>query len=469
MTGNPNSQTPDHEKVDATAVAQVTRNGTSASLKLTGPRMGGKVIDRAMLDAALAAARVTHGIDETRLLSLSIVPDYSDWIEVAFFTAPKDGTNAKLDFNFQVKRELKPKEREDGTVDYYDLNIVENVNEGDLLCTRTPPTDGRPGMTVTGSVLPAKAGKDRTLPVGRNTKASPDGLALHASIAGQPFYDGRVISVQSIFEIPGDVGVGTGNIHFVGNVVVKGNVTVGFKVEAGGSIDVHGVVEGGTLIAAGDVAVRGGMKNRASVQAEGNVTTRFVESSQVYTGGNLIAESLIHSNVTCRHDITLSGGRGVILGGHILAGHSVQARTIGSASAAPLLIEISPDPVLQHRERDLTKLLTDLESEIHKLQQLSTLFDQLANAGRLTPEKQTQMLTVKNSLHSAAVRKQESEDELASIADQLVWQDRGFVQCSERIYHGTRLQMGKYVEILDRDWDHSRFQVRDGMITSSSY
>jgi hypothetical protein len=469
MTGNP-TQASEHERpVDATAVAQVARGGISASLKLTGPKMGGRVVDRAMLDRALADAKVTYGINDAQLIALSVLPEYGSWIEVATFTAAVEGVNASLDFSFPLVRDLKPKEREDGTVDYYNLNIVENVKEGDLLCVRTPPTSGMPGMTVLGTVIPAKPGRDRPLPAGKNTKASPDGLSLYATISGQPFFDGRVVTVQSIFEFTGDVGVGTGNINFVGNVIVKGNVQAGYRIEAGGSIDILGVVEGATLISGGDVVVRSGMKNRASVQAEGNVTTRFVESSTVYTGGDLIAESLIHSKITCRNNITLSGGKGVILGGHILAGHSVSARTIGSASAAPLLIELSPDPVLQHRERDIHKSLFELEAEINKLRQLNTLFEQLANAGRLTPDKQTQMLSVQASLQSAITRKLENEEELASIADQLVWQDRGYVQCTDRIYHGTRLQMGKYIEVLDRDWDHCRFAVREGQIVSMPF
>jgi hypothetical protein len=475
MIGNPNSTNPSvhnadpHRPVDATAVAQVARGGASASIKLTGPQFGGKTVDRAMLDRALAAAKVTYGVDETQLISLSVVPDYSGWIDVAHMTPAEDGENATLDFTFPMERDLRPKEREDGTVDYYDLNIVENVNQGDLLCTRTPPTSGKPGMTVLGTAVPAKPGRDRPLPVGRNTKPSPDGRALYATLSGQPQFDGRIVSVQGVFEMPGDVGVATGNIHFVGNVVIKGSVTAGYKVEAGGSIDVFGVVEGGTLISGGDVTIRSGMKNRASVQAERNVTTRFVESSQVYCGGNLIAESLIHSKITCRNNITLSGGKGVILGGHVLAGQSVSARTIGSASAAPLVVELSPDPVLQHRERDLHKLMAELDTEIKKLEQLNTLFIQLENANRLTPDKNTQMQSVQASLQAAVARKYAAEEELASIAGQLVWQDRGFVQCTDRIYHGTRLQMGKYVEVLDRDWDHCRFAVRDGAILSMPF
>lgn len=455
--------------VDASVSVQIDRGGMIAQVMLTAPRFGGSVVDFDMLTSALDTAGVKHGISNDMLKRLAHIPEYDRWVEVAHASAPVHGDEAKLDFTFNLERNMQPKERPDGTVDYRDLDIVANVRTGDILCVRTPATSGIPGTTVTGNTIPAKPGHDRPVPAGKNTKVSEDGLTLFSAISGQPHYDGSKISVLSVFEVPEDVGLATGNVSFVGDVVVKGSVAVGFKVEADGDIDVYGVVEGGTLISRGNVTVRSGMKKNASVKAEGSVTTRFVESSSVYSGGNIIAESLIHSKVTCRGDITLSGGKGIIMGGHILAGRSIEARTIGSDSAAPPLIEISADPELLQKERFLKQSLTELKPEIDKLDSLMDLFEQYADMGRLTPDKEEQMRLAKAKLVTSLARKQEAEDELSYIAVQLVWQDRGFIRCSERIFHGTKLQMGKSVLVIENNMDHCRFVCRENKIIPVSF
>jgi len=463
---SPASEPEQQKPVDASVSVQISRGEMGAQVMLTAPRFGGCAIDLGMLTSALTAAGVKYGIDNDRLKHLVNMPEYDSWIEVACASAPVHGEDAKLEFTFSLERNMQPKERPDGTVDYRDLDIVANVRMGDALCVRTPATPGIPGTTVAGNPIPAKPGKDRSLPAGKNTKASADGLTLLAVTAGQPCYDRRNISVLSVFEVAEDVGVATGNVFFVGNVVVKGSVTEGYKVEAEGDIDVYGIVEGGTLIARGNITVRSGMKNNASVKAGGSVTTRFVESSSVYSGGDIIAESLIHSKVTCRNNITLSGGKGIILGGHILAGRSVSACTIGSDSSAAPRLEISADPELLQRERFLNQSLIELEVEIGKLERLRDLFEQYDRAGRLTPEKQAQMLSARNTLSAALLRKQEGEDELMAIAKHLVWQDRGFIRCSDRIFSGTSLQMGKVVQVIERNMDRCRFVCRENQIVS---
>ncbi|NMA66110.1 MAG: DUF342 domain-containing protein, partial [Clostridiaceae bacterium] len=247
------------EILDAQASVFVAPDRMKAYLTLLPPE-GGRMLTKDELISVLKNNGVIFGINDLLLEGIVKNPIYGKMICVAEGEPPINGQNGKVEFHFNIKKDTKPTILADGSVDFRQLNIVENVRKGQKLCTLIPPEDGIPGKTVMGADVPAKPGKKASLPRGKNVEPDEEGRSLIASIDGQVVYNDEKINVFSIYEVHADVDNSTGNISFVGNIIIRGNVLSGFTVEAGGNVEVWGVVEGAVIKADGDIVLRRGMQ-----------------------------------------------------------------------------------------------------------------------------------------------------------------------------------------------------------------
>ena len=130
-------------------------------------------------------------------------------------------------------------EDEHGRVDYFNLNLVQSVEKGGVICQAVPPKEGVPGRTVLNQEIPCKTGKTAALPKGRNTEASEDGTKLLAMKSGRVEFSGRGFMVKSVLEINGNVDFSSGNINFVGDVHIHGDVSSGFSIRTIGDVTIE--------------------------------------------------------------------------------------------------------------------------------------------------------------------------------------------------------------------------------------
>jgi uncharacterized protein (DUF342 family) len=146
--------------VDAIIHISIAEKGLRAYLKIEPPMNGGAVPTLDTLNAALSANNITYNVDYDKLKSLAESPIYDESILIATGLAPVNGENGSVSFLIKTERnEFSPKSRADGTVDYHELDIVENVSVGQPLCTITFPTEGTPGVSVKGQEIPQKKGR----------------------------------------------------------------------------------------------------------------------------------------------------------------------------------------------------------------------------------------------------------------------------------------------------------------------
>lgn len=115
---------------------------------------------------------VIYGINRTNLETLVKYPVYNEMICIAEGTPPVNGENGKVEFHFDIKRDHRPTILEDGRVDFRELNLIQNIEKGGVLCSLIPPTPGKPGKTVAGTDIPALDGNLRSSP-GEETSSFP--------------------------------------------------------------------------------------------------------------------------------------------------------------------------------------------------------------------------------------------------------------------------------------------------------
>jgi uncharacterized protein (DUF342 family) len=361
----------------------ITPDELAASLEVApaGPEDPPVDIDAAL--AYLTEAGIVYGVDAedvAHALDARGIP-----VLVAQGRPPIDGEDGRLEVEPRLL-ELggRPRVQDDGEVDLFQLNLIHTVAEGQVLARRIPPTPNEPGVTVKGRILSAQKGRPAPGTAGRGTCLSADGLEIIATLAGHAVVLTDQISVSSIYQIRGDVGVATGHIAFVGSVVVRGDVRPGFRVKADGDVEIHGNVNGGTVEAGGNVSVRYGILSEGRVVAAGTVRAKFVEYAEVHAGAEVwVSDGIVQSNVVAGTTIEVVGRYGSVVGGHVFAQKSLVARELGSARGIRTTIAVGAAPELLPEAKKLATHQEALAQKISLIAARLKYFDQQAAAGRL--------------------------------------------------------------------------------------
>lgn len=453
--------------VDAGIKVIFKDSGLSACVRITPPSNGGADVT---LDGLMKALVNDNGIkyyDLDKLKALVAKPVYDEDVEVAAGVPAVHGEDGKYEFLVRTTSNGKPKENEDGRVDYYDLGLIQNVSAGEVLCVLTPPTEGTPGYTVKGETVKPKPGKPAPVVPGPNTTLSADGLQIISKINGQFEYDGKKVIVNETYTLNQDVDTSTGNIKVAGNLIVRGMVTSGFKIEAGGYINVTGVVESATITAGRDVNLQGGA-NGSTINCGGNFKCRFIENCDVRVRGDMRAEYILNSNIRCRKSLKTEGTISKIIGGTCVVAQNVEARTIGSAAGVKTKLEIGTDPEIVDRQHYLTNQIPEIEKQLRSLEPLIKLLRQLEETGRLNEEKAQLLEKATYSYQTQTEALENAKTELEELNSIIANKSYGKVICPGIIYPGTVVTIGPASYTVTQNLMNSSLYYHEGEITIGS-
>lgn len=339
---------------------------------------------------ALEDANVVHGIDINNIIG-KLRP--LDKIQVAEATYPIDGEDAIIEY-YKIE-EVKPKVVEDGTVNHYELNLINKVNKGDWVGERIEPKEGTPGLTVTGEVIPAPMGRQHKLEYDRKTieevyNEEEQKTFLYAKRTGAVIYQKDIISISNYLEIDGDVSFDTGNIDFDGSVEIKHSIEDNFIVRADHDIQVMGDMGVGSIDTIesrdGSIYIRGGIagKNRAKLISNRDLYTKFASECTIECDGTVhIGYYAINCNIKAK-EVILESYKSRIIGGHIEADIRVAAGEIGNKTE--LLTKIT---VAGFSRDKLKKEYEVIVQTIEKMKQkVTSLKNQLSTISLSTSDPQ---------------------------------------------------------------------------------
>nr|MBO6295559.1 DUF342 domain-containing protein [Schwartzia sp. (in: firmicutes)] len=278
----------------------------------------------------LAGRRITFGIDEEAIVRGL---EHGAQTVIAKGKPPEAGKDAKIIRKFNAEQKGKLAEDKYGRVDYKNLNLFILAKKGDILAERVPHTMGVEGTNVFGDTIKPKPGKPKPVPAGKNTEIQDENFVV-ATMDGQIVEANNKFSIDPRLEIKGDIGVGTGNIDFVGAVDVSGSVQQGFKVKATGTVSINGAVNGG-VVEGYNVVIKGGIigagPGKGVVVAQEDVQAAFVENGTIEAGGEIqISDVALHSDLRAGIRIVVEGKRGLVTGGYLAAGEEICAKVIGN-------------------------------------------------------------------------------------------------------------------------------------------
>lgn len=416
----------------------------------------------------LSGMGIKYGIDENEIDRFLNNRQYCMDYIIATGKQPRHGTDAKIIYNFNTNRQLKPKRNPDGSVDFHQLDNISHIHKGDVLAELIPEDEGEPGINVYGDSVSPKKVERKNLKHGKNITISEDGLKLISEVDGHAMLENEKVFVSNVYEVPADVDNSTGDISYEGSVVVKGNVRTGFKIKASGDIEVYGAVEGAEIVSGGQIILHHGIQgmSKGILVSKGNIVAKFIESARVHSQGYIEADAIIQSQVAAKGDITVKGTKGNIIGGYIRSSTLISAKTIGSPMGITTVVEVGTDPSVQEKIAELKSQLEEKNAAYKKMEQLAEMFKKKMEQGRLDKDKINVFKKTVEDMKSMRSDIIKSNEEYEGLVEGQKTNEDASISVSKDIFPGTKVIISGEVRFINEELCHCKFKKRSGEIDS---
>lgn len=435
------------------------------------PSSGGTRMTAQEIVQDIMMRNVRLGIDQNAINSFIKNPQYCTNIVVARGIEPVQGKDAEILYSFNTDPNMRPARNEDGSVDFFNLNTINHCKEGEILATLIKEVPGKPGSTLLGETIRPREVKRKVLKYGRNITLTEDGLQLISQINGHvSLVEGKVF-VSNVLELE-NIGPATGNIEAEGSVVVGGNVQAGYSIKASGNVEVHGVVEGATIEAGGDIILTRGMNGmgKGVLRAGGSIISKFFENSTIYSGNYVESDSILHSTVNAKNEVSVDGRKGFIAGGSVRATNRVTCRTLGSQMGADTFIEVGIDPQQKLHYQDLQKEMREIQKNIKGIQPiLMGLQKKIKDGVKLTPEQVEYFKKLADTSVSLSERLDECETEFDELEETMQGSANACVKVRDTAYVGTKVSITEASLFLKKNVTYCRFVYEKGEVKVTTY
>jgi uncharacterized protein (DUF342 family) len=315
---------------------------------------------------ALRKTGITKGIDGELLSRLERGECSMEPLCIAKGKPPKTGEDGWYEFFFRTDISKTPKVREDGTVDYQDIEWYEMVEKGQKIAYYHEPTEGEPGYTVTGKTLIPLRGREQRMLTGRGFVTEPDGKTYTAAIDGkiELLENGRIEILRTL--VIEEISIASGKVEFDGSVYVRGDVGTGTRIEATEDVVVSGYVEDAVIRCGGDVVLRKGMNGGEDgyIKAGGSVVGKFFESAKIYAGGDIRADYCMNCELYTEAKIIIKGANGSLMGGISQAVGGIQVDNLGNHAGIHTKVRMGVNDNMLKRKKEIEDTRASVEEEL---------------------------------------------------------------------------------------------------------
>jgi hypothetical protein len=298
----------------------------------------GKALGQAVVEAAVHAASVTTGVDQTALKRLADGPlPASGKLEIARGTRPVQPFAGGFVLATPAVGDTL---RANPTVADGVANL-QQVQAGQVLAQWKDAIPGHPGVDVRGRRISCEQPPDRLpddcagdgVEIGRDQEGD---LVLRSTRSGvvhlQP--DGRV-EVVGVFEVQGDLGPDSEPIDTEDLVVVRGNVLPGAKITSSADVVILGDLKDAQIAAGGNLEVSGTIGAGATaIEVAGSVFANGGGTRRICAGSIRIAGEVRNCELVASGDIDV----GSVVGGSLTAGGSVTLDSVGNGDGVPTVV-----------------------------------------------------------------------------------------------------------------------------------
>ena len=466
------------ERKDATIEIKIDDDEMSASAEIT-TALGGKNLTAKDILSSAQAAGVKKGFVKEGLIRLaqkSITEPEGILLKevIAQGKIPINGSDARIKLLVQCAQDriLRPKERDDGTVDMRDLGDIICVRAGEPLAQIIPFTEGVKGYTVKGVLLEPNPGEDIEMTAGEGTIISPKNKnVLISTLVGLPRSINNGIAIDEVYKLK-NVDVTTGHIKFEGSVIIDGDVCEGMKVVAKGDITIGGFVESAYLEAGGDITIIGGIIGKkqevedlsksditmsATINASGNIFAKYCQYADITCNTLRINNQLMHSIIDVNDKVWVGSEEkadGKLIAGYINAVNSVHAGTVGATAGSATTITFNKK--IQEYRQQIIEVEEQLKIETNKTQELKVATNKIKALPKgKAPAEMIKKVVSTYQYHARKMGEILVEKEIIEAQIQ-TYMTEVYIEATERIYHGVKLNIGDFNERTKREHGPSK-------------
>ena len=475
------------ERIDATISITIDNDEMGATAEITAAQGGKHLSAKAILTSAQKAG-VKKGFSKEELIKLAQLaakekPNNHVTLQIASGKLAVNGKDAEIKplVESAQSRILRPKKREDGSVDMRDLGDIICVTVGEPIAKKVPLTEGKQGYTVTATLLPPEPGNDIPLVSGEGTAISPSNQnILLSEKVGLPKVIANGMAVDEIYKIK-NVTVATGNINFTGSVIIDGDVNDGMKVIASGDVTVGGFVESATIEAGGDVTISGGIIGKkhdiektkvtdvamsVSINAKGNIYAKYCQYAEISCSKDVrIENQLLHSILNIQGGLkvgTEEKSNGKLIGGYIKAGTFVSAGIVGATAGSNTVIHFEHEMIkfkelmedIEERYKFDSEKTTELKAATNKLRKLPK--------DKVNPEILAKVIST-YQFHAKRMGELLLEKE-ALEQSTLEYMESVYIEATEKLHHGVQLIIDNFNDRTRREYGPSRMVYNERKI-----
>lgn len=450
----------------------IAEDNMSATIRFIAPSEGGRLLTLEGLVKDLRIRKIMFGIQVQNLQEFIAEREYCKDILVAKGKEPVQGKDAYIEYAFNTDTHIRPTIREDGSVDFFNLNTINHCKNGQVLATIIPEVQGQNGRNILGAEIEARVVKPTVFHFGRNISVSEDNLRLISMVDGHVTLVEDKVFVSDVLEVE-NVDNSTGNIEYEGSIQINGNVISNFEVHAKGNVIVNGVVEGAIIEAGGDIIIARGMNGmgKGRLQAGGNIIAKFLENAEAHAEGYIQTESILHSNVTSENYIEVDGKHGFITGGHVIAAERLAVKTLGSEMGASTVIEVGANPKLKEEYQTLQKTVAEAQKVLLTTRTIMTTYAEKKAKGVVLTAEQVEYL--KSVILLDNTKKKEVENagkRIEEMQEKLNVQNNAYVEVRGQVFPGAKIIIGDLSMVVQSANRACRFEkIRGNVKCISSY
>ncbi len=454
-----------------TSIVKVSKDRLYAIIRLYPPSTKGKLLEKKDIIGDLQREKIKFGTSEKIIEYILNNKQYCKDMPIAKAKMPVEGKHASIKYHFNTTPTATPTLLEDGSVDFHKLNIFSTVKKNEVLATLTPAIQGKDGVDVYGNrLLPLKV-KNLALKYGKNIAISEDKLTITSLVDGDAKLEASTVFVSDTYTVAADVDASTGDVEYEGNVIIAGNVRTGFTVKAKGDIEVKGVVEGANIIAGGNIVLKRGMQgmSKGRLEAGEDIITKFIESGNIVAGGSVNAGSILHSNIEAGDKVVVSGRKGFIIGGSIIAKNIIEAHSIGNQMGTVTNLRVGIDAKIIEEAKVLEKNIDEYNAQKLKVLQNIAMLKKRISEGKKLSNDQTKFAK------EATIKLKEIEEGIAVANKRLEECDEiigaktvSKIVVSGSVYSGVRIVISNGMYNIKEERRYCQFRLDGGIVVVNS-
>lgn len=456
--------------VNVKSYVRIADDKTEAWLYLCAPE-DGTSYDKSEVIRYLQVNKVVAGINESHIAAMCKKRIYEREVKVATSEKGEPGQEGHYEFFFNTEKP-KPIIRNDGSVDYRSMSLIQNVEEGDLLAVYHPAVQGTSGRDVTGAFEKANIYKELRPLTGRGVSNEKNPHEYYATKSGKIEYDGQnKLSVEEVYEVQGGCDL-TSNaiVDFNGDVIIHGNVEAGVVIRAGKSLTVEGVVESATITAGGNVCMKRGMQGagKGSITSGGDVFAEFLEYVNVDAVGSVQSNVILNSTVNAGGTATLTGKKGLIAGGNVHAMMGVSCINAGNLSEIKTSIHVGVMPEIMEQRVNVNEEYNMLSRELDDVvASMAKILRVRQQTGELSEQLQERLNGLKDKKDEIYAKCMEVKKRADKLENTVLQAREAKIRINGNIFKGVVIGIDDHQININRDTSFMEYQAQNGIIVGT--